>query len=161
MSQPTEPAARPVIAVLNGPNLDLLGERDPKAYGTATLGDVEKLCLEAADRLGFDIDFRQTNHEGVLVDAIHEARRTAAGVVVNAAALSHTSVSVRDALAVVDGPVVEVHLSNIHRREAFRHHSFVAEVADGIVTGCGARGYAMAVEHVAHLASGAGEERVS
>lgn len=148
----TQPVRRPVIAVLNGPNLDLLGERDPKAYGTATLADVEKLCVEAADRAGHDVDFRQTNHEGVLVDAIHELRHEAAGMVVNAAALSHTSISVRDALAVVEGPVVEVHLSNIHRREAFRHHSFVAEVADGIVTGCGARGYAMAVEHVAHLA---------
>ncbi|GAA3654714.1 type II 3-dehydroquinate dehydratase [Nocardioides ginsengisoli] len=146
-------ASRTVIAVLNGPNLNLLGERDPEVYGTATLTEIEKLCLETADRLGFDVDFRQTNHEGVLIDAIHEVRRTAAGVVINAAALSHTSVSVRDALAVVDGPVVEVHLSNIHRREAFRHHSFVAEVADGIVTGCGARGYAMAVEHVAHLAA--------
>lgn len=149
----TQPVRRPVIAVLNGPNLDLLGERDPKAYGTATLADVEKLCVEAADRVGHDVDFRQTNHEGVLVDAIHELRHEAAGMVVNAAALSHTSISVRDALAVVEGPVVEVHLSNIHRREAFRHQSFVAEVADGIVTGCGARGYAMAVEHVAHLAT--------
>ncbi|WGY02811.1 type II 3-dehydroquinate dehydratase [Nocardioides sp. QY071] len=145
-------SARRVIAVLNGPNLNLLGERDPRAYGTTTLPEIEKLCHAAADRLGYDLDFRQTNHEGVLVDAIHELRHSAAGVVVNAAALSHTSVGVRDALAVVDGPVVEVHLSNIHRREAFRHHSYVAEVADGIVTGCGARGYAMAVEHVAHLA---------
>jgi 3-dehydroquinate dehydratase-2 len=143
---------RPVIAVLNGPNLNLLGERDPESYGTITLPEIEKLCHTAADRLGYDVDFRQTNHEGVLVDAIHELRHRAAGVVVNAAALSHTSVGVRDALAVVDGPVVEVHLSNTHRREAFRHHSYVAEVADGIVTGCGARGYAMAVEHVAHLA---------
>jgi 3-dehydroquinate dehydratase-2 len=144
-------ADRPVIVILNGPNLDLLGERDPQAYGTVTLTEIEKLCLETAHRLGFDADFRQTNHEGVLIDAIHEVRRTAAGVVVNAAALSHTSIAVRDALAVVAGPVVEVHLSNIHRREAFRHHSFVAEVADGVVTGCGARGYAMAVEQIAHL----------
>lgn len=157
----TPSVRRPVIAVLNGPNLDLLGERDPEAYGTATLADVEKLCLETADRLGFDTDFRQTNHEGVLVEAIHELRHAAAGIVVNAAALSHTSVSVRDALAVVDGPLIEVHLSNIHRREAFRHHSFVAEVADGIVTGCGARGYAMAVEQVAHLVSATREEAAS
>ena len=157
----SDPVRRPVVAVLNGPNLDLLGERDPQAYGTATLADVEKLCLETGDRLGVDIDFRQTNHEGVLVDAIHELRRTAAGVVINAAALSHTSISVRDALAVVEGPVVEVHLSNIHRREAFRHHSFVAEVADGVVAGCGARGYAMAVEHVAHLVAAAAEAAAS
>ena len=115
-------SARPVIAVLNGPNLNLLGERDPRAYGTTTLPEIEKLCHAVADRLGYDLDFRQTNHEGVLVDAIHELRHSAAGVVVNAAALSHTSVGVRDALAVVDGPVVEVHLSNIHRREAFRAH---------------------------------------
>lgn len=153
----TQAVRRPVIAVLNGPNLNLLGERDPRAYGTVTLAEIEKDCIAAGDRLGFDVDFRQTNHEGVLIDAVHDLRHSAAGVVINPAALTHTSVGVRDALAVVAGPVIEVHLSNVHRREAFRHHSLVNEVADGVITGCGERGYVMAIEHVAHLVSGDGD----
>ena len=142
---------RPVIAVLNGANLNLLGERDPAAYGRATLADVESLCRRTADELGYDIDFRQTHHEGVLVEQLHEVRASAAGVVLNAAAHTHTSVAVRDAAAVVKGPVIEVHLSNIHRREPFRGHSFVSEVADGVVAGCGPHGYALALRQVDHL----------
>jgi 3-dehydroquinate dehydratase-2 len=146
--------SRPVIAVLNGANLNLLGERDPASYGRATLADVEDLCRRTADELGYDVDFRQTNHEGVLVDQLHEVRATAAGVVINPAAYTHTSVAVRDAVAVVRGPVIEVHLSNIHKREAFRHHSFVSEVADGVIAGCGAHGYALALQQVEHLLAG-------
>lgn len=149
---------RPVIAVLNGANLNLLGERDPASYGHGTLSDVEDLCREIADSLGYDVDFRQTNHEGVLVDQLHEVRASAVGVVLNPAAYTHTSVAVRDAAAVVDGPVIEVHLSNIHRREAFRHHSFISEVADGVVAGCGAHGYALALRQVDHLVRGCGSE---
>jgi 3-dehydroquinate dehydratase-2 len=144
--------ARPTIAVLNGPNLNLLGERDPATYGRATLADLEKLCLATAEELGYDLDFRQSNHEGVLVDAIHEVRASAVGLVVNAAAYSHTSIAIRDALVTVTGPVVEVHLTNIHAREPFRHHSYVAEVAAGSVTGCGTHGYALAIRHLDHLA---------
>jgi len=143
--------SRPVIVVLNGANLNLLGERDPASYGRATLAEVEQLCRSTADELGYDIDFRQTNHEGVLVDQLHEVRASAAGVVINPAAYTHTSVAVRDAVAVVRGPVIEVHLSNIHQREAFRHHSLVSEVADGVVVGCGAHGYALALRQVDHL----------
>jgi 3-dehydroquinate dehydratase-2 len=151
---------RPVIAVLNGANLNLLGERDPDSYGPDTLSDVEDLCREIADELGYDVDFRQTNNEGVLVDQLHEVRASAAGVVLNPAAYTHTSVAVRDAVAVVRGPVIEVHLSNIHRREAFRHHSFISEVADGVVAGCGAHGYALALRQVDHLVRGCeGEDR--
>ena len=152
---------RPVIAVLNGPNLDLLGERDAAAYGRSTLTDVEGLCRATADGLGYEVDFRQTNHEGTLVEHLHEVRASAAGVVINPAAYSHTSIAVRDAAALVRGPLVEVHLSNIHRREAFRRHSLVSEVADGVVAGCGAHGYALAIRQVDHLvgASAGGEHR--
>ena len=141
----------PVIAVLNGVNLNLLGERDPAAYGNATLADIETLCRRTASELGYDVDFRQTNHEGELVEQLHEVRSSAAGVVLNPAAHTHTSVAVRDAAAVVRGPVIEVHLSNLHRREPFRHRSFVSEIADGVVVGCGAHGYALAVRQVDHL----------
>lgn len=148
--------ARPVIAVLNGANLNLLGERDPATYGRATLSDIEALCRRTAEELGYDVDFRQTNHEGVLVEQLHEVRATAAGVVLNPAAFTHTSVAVSDAAAVVRGPVIEVHLSNIHRREAFRHHSFVTPVADGVIAGCGPHGYALALRQVDHLLGDAG-----
>ena len=152
--------SRPVIAVLNGANLDLLGERDPAAYGRATLADIEALCRRTADELGYDLDFRQTNHEGELVEHLHEVRARTAGVVINPAAYTHTSVAVGDAAAVVRGPLIEVHLSNIHRREAFRHHSFVSPVADGVVAGCGPNGYALALHQVDHLLRSAeGEDR--
>lgn len=147
-----------VVAVLNGPNLDVLGERDPALYGTATLADVRELCRHTADELGHEVDFRQTNHEGVLVEQLHELRAIADGVVINPAGYAHTSVAVRDALALVRGPVIEVHLSNIHRREGFRHHSYVSEVADGVIAGCGAYGYALALRQVDHLVRSAGQE---
>lgn len=139
------------VTVLNGPNLNLLGEREPARYGSATLADVEALCRRTAAGLGLDLDFRQSNHEGELVDAVHEVRGTAAGLVVNAAAYSHTSIALRDALVTVHAPVVEVHLTNVHAREAFRHTSHVAPVAAAVIAGCGPQGYAFAIQHVAAL----------
>ncbi len=134
------------LLVLNGPNLNLLGTRQPEIYGSATLADIEKLCHATGERLGCGIDFRQSNHEGVLVDWIHEARGRHAGIVLNAAGLTHTSVALMDALSGVGLPVAEVHLSNIHRREEFRHLSYVSKVALGIVAGFGPHGYALAIE---------------
>jgi len=139
------------VVVLNGPNLNLLGERDPEVYGRETLADVEALCAKAAAEAGLALDFRQSNHEGVLVDAIHEVRSSAAGIVVNAGALTHTSISLRDALAAVSVPVIEVHISNVHAREAFRHHSYLSAVADGVIVGCGTQGYALAIARIAGL----------
>jgi 3-dehydroquinate dehydratase-2 len=139
------------VLVLNGPNLNLLGTREPGVYGTATLADIEKLCRETAVALRLDVDFRQSNHEGVLIDAVGEARDAGRPIVVNPAAYSHTSIALRDALGACDLPVVEVHLSNIHRREEFRHRSYVSGVADAVICGCGPDGYALALRHVATL----------
>ncbi|MFF8841697.1 type II 3-dehydroquinate dehydratase [Streptomyces sp. NPDC015127] len=141
----------PTVLVLNGPNLNLLGLREPELYGTATLADIEAQCHAVAARHGLTADFRQSNHEGDLVDAVHEARTRAAAVVINAAGYSHTSVALRDALATADMPIVEVHLTNIHRREPYRHRSFVSEVADALICGAGAHGYSLALTHVSHL----------
>lgn len=141
------------VVVLNGPNLNLLGEREPAVYGRETLADVEALCRKAADEAGLGLDFRQSNHEGVLVDAIHEVRTSAAGVVVNAGALTHTSIALRDALATVDAPVIEVHISNVHAREDFRHHSYLSAVSNGVIVGCGTQGYAFAIARIAGLTS--------
>ncbi|MGO1167477.1 MAG: type II 3-dehydroquinate dehydratase [Janibacter sp.] len=140
--------ARPVVVVLNGPNLNLLGEREPQIYGRETLADVEALARARADELGHDVDFRQTNHEGVLIDAIHEVRRTAAGVVINAGGWTHTSVAIRDALAAVAGPVIEVHISDVHAREEFRHHSYISDVAQEVIVGRGVAGYVDAVDAI-------------
>lgn len=141
--------ARPVVAVLNGPNLNLLGHREPALYGHESLADVEELCRRTAARLGCSVDFRQTNHEGVLIDWVHELRTSVAGLVVNAGGYTHTSVALRDALLTVSAPVVEVHLTNVHAREGFRHRSLLADVASAVVAGLGPAGYAAAVEHVA------------
>lgn len=143
------------VVVLNGPNLNLLGEREPEVYGRETLSDVEALCAKASDEAGLGLDFRQSNHEGVLVDAIHEVRASAAGIVINAGALAHTSIALRDALAAVQAPVVEVHISNVHAREEFRHHSYLSAVSDAVIVGCGTRGYAFAIARVAELAEAA------
>jgi 3-dehydroquinate dehydratase-2 len=141
------------VVVLNGPNLNLLGEREPAVYGRETLADVEALCAKAAGEAGMVLDFRQSNHEGVLVDAIHEVRASAAGIVINAGALTHTSIALRDALAAVAVPVIEVHISNVHAREEFRHHSYLSAVSDAVIVGCGTRGYAFAISRIAELAS--------
>ncbi|WP_432037164.1 type II 3-dehydroquinate dehydratase [Streptomyces cucumeris] len=143
---------RTTIMVLNGPNLNLLGRRQPEIYGTDTLADIEKLVAETAAPHGLSADCRQSNHEGQLIDWVQEARERHAAVIINPAGYSHTSVALRDALATCDGmPIVEVHISNIHRREAFRHHSYVSELADGVIAGCGIQGYAFAVERAAAL----------
>ncbi|PIE00116.1 MAG: type II 3-dehydroquinate dehydratase [Thiothrix nivea] len=141
----------PTVLVLNGPNLNLLGQREPAQYGHTTLADVEQLCRETGERLGVEIDCLQSNHEGVLIEAIHEAgRRVKAGevlgVVLNAGAYTHTSVALHDAIKGADVPVVEVHISNVHARETFRHHSYLSPVAAGIVVGFGVEGYALAID---------------
>jgi 3-dehydroquinate dehydratase II len=137
--------ASPLILVLNGPNLNLLGTREPEIYGTGTLDDLETLCAETAEGLGIGIDFRQTNIEGELVSWIQEARGNAAGLIINPAAYSHTSIAIMDAIHALDIPVIEVHLSNIHKREAFRHHSYVSHAADGVICGLGFAGYRLAL----------------
>ena len=147
----TRPLEPPLIAVLNGPNLNLLGTREPEKYGTATLDDVEALCAEAAEELGLAIDFRQTNLEGELISWVQEARGNAAGIIINPAGYSHTSIALMDALLAVDLPVVEVHITNIHRREPFRHHSYVSRAAVGVICGLGVGGYALALRAIAGI----------
>lgn len=139
------------IYILNGPNLNLLGKRQPEIYGTDTLEDARALAADVAGPAGVDIDLRQSNHEGELVDWIHEARGKAAAIVINPAAYTHTSVAILDALHTYEGPVIEVHLSNIHKRESFRHHSYVSSRADAVIAGCGIEGYALAVRRVLTL----------
>jgi 3-dehydroquinate dehydratase-2 len=140
------------IYVLNGPNLNLLGTREPETYGRATLEDVETLCREAARRHGFEVEFRQSNHEGEIVESIQEASaERAAGIVINAGAYTHTSVAIRDAIAAIAVPVVEVHISNVFARESFRHVSHVAPVAKASLCGFGVHGYALAIDGLAAL----------
>ncbi len=142
------------IYILNGPNLNLLGLRQPEIYGAQTLEDVALALADLADELGLSIRHLQSNHEGQLVDWIHEARGAAAGIVINPGAYSHTSVAILDALNAYDGPVIEVHISNIHKREAFRHHSFVSARADGVIAGCGTEGYLLALRRIKTLLGG-------
>ena len=142
-----------LIAVLNGPNLNMLGTREPEKYGTATLDDVEALCAETAEELGLAIDFRQTNLEGELVAWIQECRGHAAGIVINPAGYTTTSVAMLDALLAVGLPVIEVHITNIHRREEFRQHSLVSKAATGVICGLGVAGYALALQAMAGLIS--------
>jgi len=144
-------AGEPTILILNGPNLNLLGVREPQTYGRETLADIEEACLERAEQVGLTIEFRQSNHEGQLIDWIQEARETADGIVINAGALTHTSIAIHDALIAAELPVIEVHLSNIYRRESFRHHSFVSPVAKGVIAGLGPHGYELALEAMARL----------
>ena len=146
------------VFILNGPNLNLLGVREPSIYGRDTLGDVEERCTARAAALGLEIDFRQSNHEGQLVDWIQEARESADGIILNAGALTHTSVALLDALSAADLPVIEVHLSNIFRRERFRHHSYVSLAANGVICGLGAQGYEFALDAIASLIEGESEE---
>jgi len=138
------------VYVLNGPNLNLLGSRETAVYGSLTLADIEKLCAEAAKRHGHGIEFRQSNHEGELVDWLHEARDKAVGVVINPGAYTHTSIALQDAIRAIGIPVVEVHLSNIFAREEFRHHSYVSPVARGVICGFGPKGYELAIDGLAN-----------
>lgn len=138
------------VLVLNGPNLNLLGTRKPEVYGTTTLADVEKLCREEAGKLGLDLVFRQSNHEGQLIDWIHETGAevkagTCIGAVLNPGAFTHTSVALHDAIEGASLPVIECHISNVHRREEFRHHSYISPVARGIIVGFGVHGYVLAI----------------
>ena len=139
------------ILVLNGPNLNLLGLRQPEIYGRETLADVEAALARLAAELGVAVACHQSNHEGQLVDWIQEARKDAAGIIINPGAYSHTSVAILDALNAFEGPVLEVHISNIHKREAFRHHSFVSSRADGVIAGFGTEGYLLALRRMAGL----------
>jgi 3-dehydroquinate dehydratase-2 len=134
------------VFILNGPNLNLLGAREPGLYGAATLADIERDCLAAGKKLGLTVDFRQSNQEGTLVDWIQEARKAARGIVINPGAYTHTSVAIHDAIRAVGLPVIEVHLSNIFAREGFRHHSYVSPVAVGTICGLGPQGYLLALE---------------
>lgn len=136
------------IYVLNGPNLNLLGQREPEIYGNTTLADIDKLVSDKAGALGLTVDCRQSNHEGELVTWIQEAREKASGLVLNAAAYTHTSIAIHDALAMLDIPVIEVHISNIFKRESFRHHSTVSPVATGVICGLGVTGYELALDAI-------------
>lgn len=140
-----------LVFVLNGPNLNLLGKRQPAIYGRETLADVEAECRRVAGEHRLDIRFHQSNREYEIIDWIHEARETAGGIVINPAAFTHTSVAILDALNACDFPVIEVHISNVHKREAFRHRSYVSLRADGVIAGFGTQGYALAIRRLARL----------
>ncbi|MEN5083319.1 type II 3-dehydroquinate dehydratase [Bosea sp. TWI1241] len=140
-----------LVYVLNGPNLNLLGKRQPQIYGHTTLADVEARCRTLAGELGLELRFHQSNREYEIIDWVHEARETAGAIVINPAAFTHTSVAILDALNAFDAPVIEVHISNVHKREAFRHHSYVTLRADAVMAGFGTHGYELALRHAAHL----------
>ncbi|TDK29307.1 type II 3-dehydroquinate dehydratase [Rhizobium deserti] len=139
------------IFVLNGPNLNLLGEREPAIYGNTTLNDIHENCLSQAADLGFQIDFRQTNFEGELVESVHQARKQACGIVINPAGYTFTSIALLDALKMFDGPKIELHISNVHARESIYHNSLISRVATGIMIGFGARGYELAIQAIADM----------
>ncbi len=139
------------ILLVNGPNLNLLGTREPELYGHSTLADVVALVTTTAAAVDLEVRALQSNHEGVLIDAIHAAREDCTGIVINPGAFTHTSIAIRDALLGAELPVAEVHLSNIHRREPFRHHSYVSDIADVVVVGAGVDGYAFAVQQLARV----------
>jgi 3-dehydroquinate dehydratase II len=140
-----------LVYILNGPNLNLLGQRQPHIYGHDTLADVERDCLTVASELKLAIKFHQSNREYEIIDWIHEARGTAGGIVINPAAFTHTSIAILDALNTFEAPVIEVHISNVHKRETFRHHSYVSLRADGVIAGFGTQGYALALHRIARL----------
>jgi len=140
-----------IVYVLNGPNLNLLGKRQPHIYGHETLADVEAECRRTAADLALEIVFHQSNREYEIIDWIHEARERAGGIVINPAAFTHTSVAILDALATCEFPIIEVHISNVHKREPFRHYSYVSSVASGVIAGFGTQGYSLALQRVARL----------
>ena len=140
-----------IVYVLNGPNLNLLGKRQPKIYGYETLADVEAECCRAATELRLEIEFRQSNAEFQLIDWIHEARERASGIVINPAAFTHTSVAILDALNACEFPIIEVHISNVHKREPFRHHSYISPIASGVIAGFGTQRYTLALQRLARL----------
>jgi 3-dehydroquinate dehydratase II len=140
-----------LVYILNGPNLNLLGKRQPQIYGNTTLADIETECRKIAGELKLEIKFLQSNREYELIDWIHEAREVAGAIIINPAAFTHTSVAILDALHTFEGPIIEVHISNVHRREPFRHHSYVSGVASGVIAGFGTQGYAFALLRAAHL----------
>jgi 3-dehydroquinate dehydratase-2 len=140
-----------LLFILNGPNLNLLGKRQPHIYGHETLADVEAECRREAEAAGLTVRFHQSNREYELIDWIHEAREAAAGIIINPGAFTHTSIAILDALNAFDAPVLEVHISNVHKREAFRHHSYVSLRADGVIAGFGTQGYVLAVQRMARL----------
>lgn len=139
------------VHIINGPNLNLLGDRQPDIYGHETLEDVELSCRTLAATLDIEIETFQSNHEGAIVDAVQAARDVAGGIIINPAAYTHTSVAILDALNAFDGRVIEVHLSNIHKREAYRHHSYISARADAVIAGCGVQGYELALLRMARL----------
>ena len=140
-----------LVFILNGPNLNLLGKRQPHIYGHETLADVEAACRATASGLGLDLRFHQSNREYEIIDWVHEAREDASGIVINPAAFTHTSVAILDALNTCEFPIFEVHISNVHKREEFRHHSFVSGRADGVIAGFGTQGYTLAIQRLATL----------
>jgi 3-dehydroquinate dehydratase-2 len=164
---PAKPALRPksipfeirdmtkTIFVLNGPNLNLLGEREPSIYGSTTLADIRQMCLSKATSLGFEVDFRQTNFEGELVESIHQARKEACGIIINPAAYTFTSIALLDALKTFDPPKIELHISNVHAREEIYHKSLVSRIATAIMIGFGARGYELAIDAMAGMVGAA------
>lgn len=139
------------VLILNGPNLNLLGLRQPEIYGSKTLADIESECAVTAKSIGLDIDFAQSNAEHELIDRIHDARGKVAAIIINAGAFTHTSIAILDALSTFEGVVIEVHISNIHQREDFRHHSYISQRADGVIVGCGTNGYQLALQQVASV----------
>lgn len=142
------------VLILNGPNLNLLGTRQPEVYGRTTLADIEEMCRKHGQTIDLEVSFAQSNHEGALVDAIHAARGVHDGIILNAGAYTHTSIALMDAIASVEMPAIELHLSNVHAREDFRHESYIAKVCVGIICGFGARGYVLAMDamkdHISH-----------
>jgi len=143
-----------VVFVLNGPNLNLLGEREPEIYGRTTLPEIERMCASRAKSHGLGLDFRQTNFEGTLIESVHEARKAAAGIIINPAGWTFTSIALLDALKMFDGPKIELHISNIHQREAIYHDSLVSRTATAVMAGLGPDGYGIAIDAMAMLLQG-------
>ena len=140
-----------LVYIINGPNLNLIGKRQPEIYGMKTLADIESDCNKTAEKYNLSLKFLQSNAEHQIIDWLHEARVSADGIVINPAAYSHTSIAILDALSLFEGPIIEVHISNIHQRESFRHNSYVSQKASGVIAGFGAKGYNIAVEHISYL----------